>query len=50
MVVCAIMLITIIITLLIFVYCYKNGYMFDNDDDIDPTEPSITQDAEGNER
>jgi len=51
MVVCAIMLITIIITLLVFIYCYKNGYMFNNDeDDIDINDPSTNHDIEGNER
>jgi hypothetical protein len=50
MVVCAIMLITIIVTLLIFVCCYKHGYMFNKDDDIDPNDPSSTQDADGNDR
>ena len=51
MVVCAIMLITIIITLLIFIYCYKNGYMFNKDeDDIDLNDPSTSRDAEGNEK
>jgi hypothetical protein len=51
MVVCAIMLITIIVTLLIFIYCYKNGYMFNQDeDDIDDTDPSVARDAEGNDR
>ena len=44
------MLITIIVTLLVFVCCYKNGYMFNQDDDDDPTDPSTTRDAEGNER
>jgi len=49
MVVCAIMLITIIMTLLIFVCCYKHGYMFDQDEDIDPADPSTTEDLDGNE-
>lgn len=49
MVVSAIMLITIIITLLIFVCCYKHGYMFDKDDDVDLIDASTTRDAEGNE-
>ena len=50
MVVCAIMLITIIITLLVFICCYKNGYMFNQDDEEDLADPSTTRDAEGNDR
>ena len=49
MVVSAIMLITIIITLLIFVCCYKHGYMFDKDDDVGLIDASATRDADGNE-
>ncbi len=44
------MLITIIVTLVIFLCCYKHGYVFDDDYDNDPTDRSPTQDAEGNER
>ncbi|CAF2843568.1 unnamed protein product [Rotaria sp. Silwood2] len=36
MVICSIMLITIIATVLIFICCYKHGYMDNSDDDIDP--------------
>lgn len=50
MVVSAIMLITIIITLLIFICCYKHGYMFDKDDDAELIDASATQDAAGNEK
>ncbi|UJR38260.1 hypothetical protein I4U23_030933 [Adineta vaga] len=50
MVVCSIMLITIIVTLIVFICCFKYGYMFNKDEDIDPNDPSSTYDADGNER
>ena len=49
MVVSAIMLITIIITLLVFICCYKHGYMFDKDDDVGLVNSSGAPDADGND-
>ena len=48
--VCSIMLITIIVTLIIFIFCYKNGYMFNQDEDENPLDSSDTKDADGNSR
>ncbi|CAF3808811.1 unnamed protein product [Rotaria sordida] len=40
MVICSIMLTTIIATVLIFICCYKHGYMINSDDDIEPIDSS----------
>lgn len=49
-VVCSIMLITIIVTLIIFICCYKNGFMFNGDEDDDPLDSDDPEDADGNSR
>ncbi|CAM4778118.1 unnamed protein product [Rotaria magnacalcarata] len=50
MVICSVMLITIIATLLIFICCYKHGFMIDVDDEDDPIDLFKKSDGKQYER